>query len=230
MDKSAFYKLSYGLYVVSSLKGEHINGQIANTVFQVTSEPPTLAVSINKQNYTHSFIESSGVFSVSILGVKTPMDFIGRFGFKSGRETDKFAGVTMKRGISQVPVVLDNAVAYLEALVVHQFDCGTHTIFLGEVKDGAVLTAEEPMTYAYYHLVKGGRAPKTAPTYISTEEATRKEDREMARYVCEVCGYVYDPEKGDPERGIAAGTSFDDLPEDWVCPVCGADKSNFSPE
>jgi flavin reductase (DIM6/NTAB) family NADH-FMN oxidoreductase RutF len=90
MDKTAFYKLSYGLYVVSSRKDDHYNGQICNTAFQVTSEPPTLAVSINKQNLTHEYILASGKFNVSIISKSTPMPFIGHFGFKCGRDINKF--------------------------------------------------------------------------------------------------------------------------------------------
>ena len=86
MDLKALYKLGYGLYVVSSIKGSRRNGQIANTVFQITSEPPTIAVSINKNNLTHQFITESKVLSVSVLSQDTPLSFIGRFGFKSGRE------------------------------------------------------------------------------------------------------------------------------------------------
>ncbi len=99
---------------------------------------------------------------------------------------------------------------------------GTHTIFIGEVVDAAVLTDEEPMTYAYYHLVKRGATPKAAPTYLKEEGGDR-----MDTYECTVCGYIYDPEKGDPDSGIAPGTPFEELPDDWVCPVCGAAKDQF---
>lgn len=81
------------------------------------------------------------------------------------------------------------------------------------------------MTYAYYHEIKGGKAPKTAPTY--NKGANKKETKKMKKYVCTVCGYVYEPEKGDPDSGIKPGTPFEQLPDDWVCPVCGADKSAF---
>jgi flavin reductase (DIM6/NTAB) family NADH-FMN oxidoreductase RutF/rubredoxin len=228
MNKSAFYKLSYGLYVVSSCSGNKLNGQIANTAFQVTSEPATIGVSINKLNLTHDFIRESKKFSVSILSTAAPMDFIGRFGFKSGRDINKFEGVQYRTGITGVPVVTEHCVAMLEAEVIAEFDCGTHRIFLGEVKDCDVLNDAEPMTYAYYHAVKGGKAPKTAPTYQAEEPKTRRKEVSMTKYTCDVCGYVYDPAAGDPDAGIKPGTKFEDLPEDWVCPVCGADKSNFS--
>jgi len=166
MNKSAFYKLSYGIYVITSGKEGRFNGQIANTVFQVTSEPPTIAVSINKQNFTHEQIVASRRFTVSILEEATPMTLIGQFGFKCGREINKFEGVRIQTGKTGVPIVIDHAVAFIEAKVVGEMDCGTHTIFLGRVVECDILDATaEPMTYAYYHKVKGGKAPKNAPTY-----------------------------------------------------------------
>jgi flavin reductase (DIM6/NTAB) family NADH-FMN oxidoreductase RutF len=166
MNKSAFYKLSYGLYVVTSGKEGKMNGQIANTVFQVTSEPPTVAVSINKQNFTHEVIQSSRLFAVSILDEATPMTMIGLFGFKCGREIDKFKEIKFRTGKSGVPIVTDHAVAFIEAEVTGEMDCGTHTIFLGTVVECDIMDATaEPMTYDYYHKIKGGKAPKTAPTY-----------------------------------------------------------------
>ena len=166
MNTEALYKLSYGVYVVCSKKGNRLNGQIANTVFQITSEPPTIAVSINKNNLTHEFITVSKVFTASILSQATPLSFIGRFGWKSGRDTDKLEGINYRMGETQAPVVIDNAVAYLEARVIQEVDVGTHTIFIGEVVNADVLTEEACMTYEYYHQVKRGTTPKTAPSYI----------------------------------------------------------------
>ena len=225
MDPKVFHKVSYGLYIVTSRDGGKVNGQIANTVFQIASEPPTFAVSINKQNLTHQFIEKSRVFAVSVLSRDTPLSFIGQFGFKSGRDIDKFSGVAYRPGKSGAPVVTDNTVAYLEAEVINRMDCGTHTVFLGRVTEAEALKDTEPMTYAYYHEVKRGTAPKTAPTYI--KETVDKEIPKMAKYRCSVCGYVYDPAKGDPDSGIAPGTPFEKLPDGWSCPVCGAAKDMF---
>ena len=223
MNNKALHKLSYGLYVISSKKGDKLNGQIANTVFQVTSEPPTIAVIINKQNLTHEFITESRLFTASILSQDAPLSFIGHFGFKSGRDIDKFEGINYKIGETRAPVVIDNALAYLEANVIQELSIGTHTIFVGELVGADVLREGEPMTYAYYHQVKRGTTPKTAPSYI--EE--KKEVKEMVKYECSVCGYVYDPELGDPDSGIKPGTPFEEIPDDWVCPVCGASKDQF---
>jgi len=224
MNPKALHKISYGLYIVSSVNGDRINGQIANTVFQITSEPPTVAVSINKGNLTHEFIKESGVFVASILAQDTPLSFIGRFGFKSGRDIDKFEGIGYKRGETQAPVVTDNTLAFLEARVKQDVDAGSHTVFIGDLVGAEVLKEGEPMTYAYYHLVKRGSTPKTAPTY---HEEKKEVAAKMAKYRCTVCGYIYDPELGDPDGGIAPGTSFEDIPDDWECPVCGAAKSEF---
>lgn len=223
MDIKTLYQLSYGLYIVTSARGDKLNGQIANTLFQITSEPPTIAVSINKRNLTHEFIHDSRVFAASILSQDTPLSFIGNFGFKSGRDIDKFAQVNYKIGKTGAPIVLDHALGYLEAKVINEVDVGTHTIFTGDLIEAETLKSGEPMTYAYYHEVKRGTAPKTAPTYIKEE----KEVKKAAKYRCTVCGYIYDPEKGDPDGGIAPGIPFEEIPNDWVCPVCGASKEQF---
>ena len=165
MNLKALHQISYGLYVVCSRKGDRINGQTCNTVIQVSSEPPIISVCLNKGNLTHEFVEYSGVFTASILSQDTPLSFIGRFGFKSGREVDKFDGVNYKRGETQAPIVLDHTLAYLEAKVISTADVGTHTIFIGELVDAEVIQEGEPMTYAYYHQVKRGTTPKTAPSY-----------------------------------------------------------------
>ena len=224
MNLKALYKLGYGLYVVCSKKGDKLNGQIANTVFQITSEPPTIAVSINKNNLTHEFIKESRVLTASVLSQDTPLSFIGHFGFKSGRDIDKFEGINYKIGETQAPVVTDNTLAYLEARVIQELDAGTHTIFLGELVGADVLKEGEPMTYAYYHQVKRGATPKTAPVYVEEKKVAVTR---AAKYKCSVCGYIYDPELGDPDGGIKPGTPFEEIPDDWVCPVCGAAKSQF---
>jgi len=166
VNTRSLHKLSYGVYVVCSRKGDRFNGQIANTMFQITSEPPTIAVSINKNNLTHEFIKESKVLTVSVISQDTPLSFIGRFGFKSGREIDKLEGVDYKVGETGAPVVIENAIAYLEAKVKQEVDVETHTIFIGELVAADVIKEGVCMTYDYYHQVKRGTTPKTAPTYI----------------------------------------------------------------
>jgi flavin reductase (DIM6/NTAB) family NADH-FMN oxidoreductase RutF/rubredoxin len=276
MDIDAFHMVSYGLYVVSSIKDGKPNGQIANTVFQITPDPPTVAVSINKENLTWEYINDSSTFTVSVLSTDTPMAFIGMFGFKSGRDTDKFEKYKFKAGKETgAPIVLDYTLSFLEARVLKSVDMGSHTIFIGQVVDCGMLAEGEPMTYAYYHQVKKGKTPERAATYIKgdtsssdtgsggkssaaggggveakpageakqaggakqAEEAKPAgeakqavEGNAMKKYVCSVCGYIYDPEKGDPDSGAAPGTAFEDLPGDWVCPVCGVGKDQFNPQ
>lgn len=170
MNPNALHKLSYGVYVVCSRKGDKINGQIANTVIQVTSEPPALAVSINKSNLTHEYIKESGVFTASALCQDTPLSFIGNFGFKSGRDINKFEGINYKIGKTEAPVVTDYTVAYMEVKVTKEVDVGTHTMFIGEVVDADILSDMICMTYDYYHQVKRGTTPKTAPSYIEEKK------------------------------------------------------------
>ncbi len=229
MNTKAIQKICYGLYIISSEKDGKINGQIANTVFQITSDPPTMAISINKQNLTHEYIASSRVFTVSILSKEAPMTLIGQFGFKSGRDIDKFKDVQHRIGITGAPIITENTIGFLECEVLSMTDVGTHTIFIGKVVECDVLSDAEPMTYAYYHQVKGGKSPKTAPTYVK-EEPQEPKGASASKYHCNVCGYVYDPEKGDPDNGINPGTPFEELPDTWMCPICNAPKGEFSKE
>ena len=232
MDLKALYLCSYGLYVIASRRGDKLNGQIANTVFQVTAEPPTVAVSINKENLTHQYISESKAFTASIISTEAPMTFIGKWGFKSGRDIDKFADSNHRPGTTGAPIVLDYAVAYIEVSVLKTLDVGTHTLFVGKVVDCNILKAGEPMTYAFYHQVKKGKTPKRAATFQAEserKESPKDEGKRANRYRCLVCGYIYDPDKGDPDSGVPPGTAFEDIPGDWVCPVCGAGRDQFEP-
>jgi flavin reductase (DIM6/NTAB) family NADH-FMN oxidoreductase RutF/rubredoxin len=233
MNVQALHKISYGMYILTSGKDNTYNGQIANSVIQATSDPATLLVCVNHQNLTHEFIENSKVFTLSILSENAPMTLIGTFGFKCGRDIDKFEKINFRIGRNGAPIVLDSTVAFLECEMVNQLYIGSHTLFLGKVIDGDILSDKNPMTYAYYHTIKGGKAPKNAPHYIGAEEEINikaKGGNEMDNNVCTVCGYVYEPEKGDPDAGIEPGTKFEDLPDDWTCPVCGAAKDDFEKE
>ncbi len=150
----ACWKVTYGLYIVSSIDGERINGQICNTVFQITSDPPRMAIGINHRNLTHEFIEKSGVFAISILG-KEDHRMVRRFGYRSGREFDKFKGVPIIRKRTNCPIY-EGGIGYVECNVIEDktVDAGTHSIFLGEIVGGACFMDEEPLTYALYHATK----------------------------------------------------------------------------
>ncbi|MEM2877962.1 MAG: flavin reductase [Candidatus Hadarchaeales archaeon] len=219
MNTDALRTITYGLYVVGSFNGERISGQIANSVMQVTATPPKVAVCINRQNMTHEVISKGRVFSISVLEKETPMKLIGLFGFKSGRDVDKFKEIRHSRGITGAPLLLDSTIAHIEARVVSEHDVGTHTVFVGEIVDAKVIKEGEPLTYSYYQQVKGGHVPRTATTY--------SEVKDTGKYRCTVCGYIYDPALGDPDSGVKPGTPFENLPDGWVCPVCGAEKSAF---
>jgi flavin reductase (DIM6/NTAB) family NADH-FMN oxidoreductase RutF/rubredoxin len=225
----ALFKISYGLYIVSSGTKDKKNGFISNSVFQVTSEPAQFAACCNKNNFTADIIKTTGVFSVSVLKQEASKDIIGKFGYKTGKDIDKFEGVKYKSGATGCPIVLDEAIAFLECKVKQTVDAGTHLIFIGELIDAQVLDeTSESLTYSYYRNVKKGFAPKNAPTYIDKSKLIKESVKvKKTRYQCSACGYIYDPEKGDPDSGILPGTPFEEIPEDWKCPVCGTEKSDF---
>lgn len=224
MNLKTLEKISYGMYIVSSKKNDKINGQIANSVFQITSTPAKIAISINNRNLTHSFIEESKLFCISILSTDFPLRLIGDFGFKSGREINKFENIEYELTENGLPY-LKNSLGFIECKVINSVSENTHSIFIGEVIACDILNTGEPMTYSYYHKIKGGSNSKNAPHYIEKEEKVK-----MKKYKCTVCNYIYDPEKGDTENGIKPGTPFEELPDDWTCPVCGVDKSLFEKE
>lgn len=219
IDNKAFYKLSYGLYIVSSFSDGRLNAQIANTVFQITSDPIMFAVCINKKNLTHEYIEKSKLIGVSVLSTEAPMDQIKRFGFKSGRDFNKFEGISYKLTESGIPIVLDNAVSYFELQVEKEIDVSTHTMFICKVLNAELLENKDQMTYQYYQDVKSGKISRTKPD--------KAENNYGAKYQCSICGYIYDPSVGDPDSGIPAGTLFENIPDDWICPICGVTKDKF---
>ncbi len=170
MQPEALHHIGYGMYIVSSVKDGRANAQVANTVFQVCSEPAALAVCLNKQNLTHEYVASSRRFVASVLSEQAPLEFIGRFGFRSGRDIDKLAGIETKLGATGVPVVTQNATAYLEVEVERELDVWTHTLFVGKVVAAGVLSDGVPMSYAYYHQVKQGLTPRSAPSYVAPQK------------------------------------------------------------
>ena len=211
INKNAFRNMSYGVYVVSTLDGERPTGCVANSAMQITSEPATIAVSINHDNYTNACIKKTGKFAISILTEQSDPGLIGTFGFQSGKDVNKFDRVeaVVKEGLS----VVADACSYLVCKVIDKMETATHTVFLGEVIAADVLKEEEPMTYAYYHKVVKGKSPKNAPTYIAEEEETVQKEE---KWVCGICGYEY--------RGEIP---FEEVPEQFVCPVCKQPKSVF---
>lgn len=208
MDIKIVRNLSYGVYIIGTRDGERYTGCTANSLMQITSSPATVAVSINHDNYTNSCIEKTGMFSCSVLSTESDPGLIGRFGFQSGRDTDKFSGIEYTAAES-MPVIKDSC-GFLVCRVIDKMETSTHTVFLGEIVEGQVFGDREPMTYAYYHKVVKGKSPKNAPTYIPDEE--EKQEKGTKKFVCQICGYVYEG---------------DSLPDDYKCPVCGQGADQF---
>lgn len=169
MDLNAFRSISYGMYIVSSFRDGRLNGQIANTVFQVAAEPPLLAVSLNCQNLTNEFIKATNKFSVSVLSEEAPLTLIGNFGFKCGRQVDKFNGIKHEICSSGNPKILEYSLAHFDVEVTQSVELGTHTLFIGRVVESEVLAQGHPMTYEYYHKIKGGKTQKNAPSFIKQQ-------------------------------------------------------------
>ncbi len=218
MNKNVFRNLSYGVYIVSTLDGGRNTGCVANSIMQITSSPATIAVSMNHDNYTNSCIQNNGKFAVSILSEASGPALIGRFGFQSGKDTDKFDGIdfSVKEGL---PIVNDSC-GYIVCKVIDKMETSSHTVFLGEVIAGDTIGNIPAMTYAYYHNVIKGKSPKNAPTYLAEEETSQKknaaEDEAAPKWTCQICGYVYD---GD--------IPFEELPDTYVCPICKQGKDKF---
>ncbi len=175
MDLNAFFKMSYGLYVVSSAHEGQMSAYIANTAFQVSSQPPRFGVSTHKENHTTGLIEASGVFCVGILEREIDLKYIGKFGFRSGSKFDKFADTPHRLGLTGAPIVLDKVVAYIECRVSHKLDVGTHLLYIGDAVDAQVLQPDKsPITYAQYRSEVKGLTPKNATTFVPDERKTLK--------------------------------------------------------
>jgi len=178
MDRNAMFKLSYGLFVLTAKEGGKDNGCIINTVTQVTSEPNRITIALNKANYTHTLIENTGEFNVSILSEKAAFSTFQHWGFQSGRDTDKVAGITFRRSENGLIYLTEGVNAYLSAKVISKTDLGTHTLFLADVTAGEILSQDESVTYSYYQ-----RNIKPKP------QATSKKG-----FICKICGYIYEGE------------------------------------
>ncbi|MEN8225457.1 MAG: flavin reductase [Bacteroidota bacterium] len=231
MNIQSLFKVTYGLYIVSSKDGDKLNGHISNTVFQVSAEPPRFAVATNKGNLTTDYMQKSKVFSISILQQDCDLEFLSPWGFHSGREINKFENTNYITGKSGAPIVLDKTIAYIDCKVDTVIDTGSHILFIGQVLDAQTLKdGVAPLTYTYYRDVIKGVSPKNAPTHIKKDHDADPDiipETKLNSFQCLVCGYIYDPEKGDEAKGIPPGTSFEELPDDWTCPICGVSKDEF---
>lgn len=245
MKYKAFHKLSYGLYIIASESNGERAGYIGNTAFQVTSQPPQIAVSCHKDNHTLSVIQKSGIFSLSVLKKESETSLIGEFGFMSSSELDKFQNKEIITASTGAPIVLNSSLAWLDCKVVNQVDVGSHVVLIAEVLDSDVLSGEEPLTYDYYREKYKMLAPKNAPTYLEKEKIEEESEPEMiikkesekpsestrsmgsGIHTCAICGFQYNEAEGDSSAGIPPGTAFEDLPDDYKCPICNAGKDYF---
>lgn len=201
MDKRAMYQLSYGLFVLTTAFEGKDNGCIINTGIQVTSDPNRISIAVNKGNFTQDLIQKSGRFNLSVLSEAALFDTFRHFGFRSGRDTDKFAGYTdCRRSANGLYVITAGTNAFLSATVEQAIDLGSHTLFIAAVDDMDLLSSDPSATYAYYQsAIKPKPAQKAAP---SGKTAWR----------CTVCGYIYEGEE---------------LPSDFICPLCKHPASDF---
>jgi len=197
-DLTALFKIGYGLYVVTSNDGKKDNGCIVNTVSQVTSSPNRIAVCINKDNYSHHVIKQTGKMNVNCLSVEAPFKVFEKFGFKSGRNVDKFekgAQLHSDNGLAFLPKYIN---AFMSLKVEQYVDLDTHGMFICTVTEARVISDKETMTYSYYQ-----------------ENVKPKPKTEGKKgYVCKICGYIYEG---------------DELPEDYVCPLCKHGAADFEP-
>ncbi len=176
IENNTMFKLSYGLFVLTASMDDKDNGCIINTVQQVTQDPLKITIAVNKKNFTHDMIKNTGIFNVSVLTETVPFDVIERFGFKSGRDTDKFLDTDFKdRTENGLLFVKKHSNAVICGKVTETIDCGTHTIFVADVEEALVLSDEPSVTYQYYF------------EHIKPKAETKK-----SGYVCKICGYVYE--------------------------------------
>lgn len=167
MDARALFKFSSGLYVVSAKVGDDYGACVINTGLQLTSTPLQIEVVVNKQNHTQGVIERAGHFALTAITQEADMPYIGRFGFRSSTDFDKFGGIEVAETVLGDPYTPACAACVVACEVVQTLDVGTHMIFVGEVKDAEVLSDAEPLTYAYYHSTLKGKTPPKASSYIA---------------------------------------------------------------
>lgn len=202
LDPTALFNLSYGLYVLTAREDGRDCGCIVNTVTQLTENPTRIALSVNKQNFTNEVIQRTGVFNISVLTEAATMDLFRHFGFQSGRDVDKFAGRTDPASENGLRYIGGPANALISGKVEQAIDCGTHMLYIALVTEARKLSDAPSMTYAYYFAnVKPKPQPKPA-------------EKPRRGFVCRICGYFYEG---------------DELPPDFICPLCKHGAADFEP-
>ena len=197
IEPNAMFKLSYGLFVLTA-KDERDGGCIINAVNQITDSPKRISIAVNKANATHDMIARTGAFNLSVLTTETQFPLIQRFGFQSSRDADKFADYAFAaRSENGLIYVTESSNAFISAKVVQALDYGTHTVFIADVTEAKVLSNAPSLTYAYYF-----EHVKPKPAALSEQKG----------WVCKICGYIYEG---------------DDLPADFICPLCKHGAEDF---
>ena len=201
MNEKAMFQITYGLYVLTAVKDGKQSGCIINTAGQVTSSPNRIQIAVNKSNYTHDMIKETGEFTVSMISQKASFDLFKRFGFQSGRDVDKFEGFEgYAKGSNGINYITEGCNGYISGKVEQAIDLGTHTLFIALVTDMDVLNDVPSTTYSYY---QENIKPKP--------QVSPKKDNKPT-WVCKVCGYIYEGEE---------------LPQDYICPLCKHPASDF---
>ncbi len=201
MDNKALFKLTYGLFVLTSRQDGKDNGCIINTAAQVTSEPNRISIAVNKANFTHDMVLAVKKFNVSVLSQDAGFELFKRFGFQSGRNVDKFAGFDrFSRGENGLLFVTNGTNAYFSAEVEQAIDLGSHTLFISRVTAMEVLSQAASATYDYYQ------------NHIKPKPQPREAEPGKTIWRCKVCGYEYEGEE---------------LPADFICPLCKHPASDF---
>lgn len=199
INTNALFKLSYGLFVLTARDGSKDNGCIINTAVQLTSSPCRIAVTVNKQNFTHDMIMRTDAFNLSVLTEEAPFKVFKHFGFQSGKNVNKFEDCEsenrMGNGILYVPKFTN---AVISCAVVGSVDCGTHTMFIADVTETKILSDAPSVTYQYY--------------FDNIKPKPEKKPETKKGYVCKICGYVYEGEE---------------LPADFICPLCKHGAEDF---
>lgn len=194
------YKISYGLYVLTTRAGNSPNGCIINTLMQVTETPNRVIITVSKSNYTNYIVRSMGEFNVSMIDETADFSLFEHFGFSSGRWENKFYNFKAPTAENGIPYIGNGTSAYITCKVVEAIDLGTHTMFIADVTNGEILSQNSPMTYAYYH------------ANVKPKPKIEKYSDGKPRYICNICGYIYEGE----------------LPADFICPICKHGASDFS--
>ncbi|PHV69254.1 flavin reductase [Sporanaerobium hydrogeniformans] len=210
MDQTALFTLTYGIFILGAENNGAKNACIINTCGQLTAEPTRVSITVLKSNLTHYMVDASKKFTVSVLGKHASLETIAHFGFQSGRNANKFQNMTYKTDRLGIPVIEKDSIATFSCKVIEQIDLGSHTLFIGEVVEATKLLDAEPMTYAYYRELKAG---KVKPVNLEEQQALPEQN---TQYECSVCHYIYE---GD--------ISFEQLPDTYVCPICGQPKKVF---